>query len=427
MNFPLLIAKRIAKSSTSGHSGTLIKLAIASIALSIAVMLLATSVIKGFKSGISDKIYGFWGNIHVTDTHAARSFELRPIVNDQAIKDSIRSIGFLEYETNEVGKRPQRLKTKGGVKSVSPFLTFPGILNRKELMEGIMLKGINAEYDKSLFEPYLKEGEFPSVEDSTASRGILISSQTAKRLKLVLDDKVNVHFLKDRNQVKRRVKVVGIYKTGLEEYDRKFAFIDMRIIQQILDLDADQVSGFEILVDEVEDAPVIADYIYNEILPRNMYAETIQEKQSSIFQWLELQNINENVALLLMVIVAIINMITVLLILILERSKMIGILKAIGQTDWELRQVFIYASLYILILALFFGNMIGLGLGWLQKTTHFLKLDETNYYLSSVPIEFDLMSILAINIGAIIITALVMILPTFLVTRISPIDILRFD
>ncbi len=427
MNFPFLIAKRISKSSTSGSSGSLIKIAISTISLSIAVMLLATSVIKGFKNGVSNKIYGFWGNIHVTDTHASRSFELRPIVNDIAIKDSIISIGYLEYNAGPDNENVKMMRTKGGVRSISPFITFPGILNRKTEMEGIVLKGINHEFNQEPILEYIKEGGFPELTDSVTSRGILISRQTASRLDLKLDDKVNIHFLRDNNNIKRSLKVAGIFRTGLEEYDRKFAFVDMRFIQQLLDWNPDQISGYEILVDHVEDSPVIADYVYSEILPSNMYAETIQEKQSSIFQWLELQNINETVALLLMGLVAIINMITVLLILILERSKMIGILKAIGQNDWELRKIFIYSALFILGMALIFGNILGLGIGFLQQKFGFLKLDETNYYLSQVPIEFDLWSIVAINIGAIVVTAIVMILPTFLVTRISPIEILRFE
>jgi len=158
-----------------------------------------------------------------------------------------------------------------------------------------------------------------------------------------------------------------------------------------------------------------------------MYAETIQEKQSTIFEWLELQDINESVSYFLMALVAIINMTTVLLILILERTSMIGVLKALGQTDWGLRKIFIYNAVYIVGLGILFGNILGLGIAFLQKSTGYMKLDETNYYLSSIPIEFDIFSIMAINLGAILVTAIVMILPTFLITRISPIDILRFD
>lgn len=424
MNFPFYIARRISKSSTTGYSGALIKLAIFSISLSVAVMILSTAVIKGFKNEISEKIYGFWGNIHITDTHQTRNFELRPIALQKALIDSVTSIGHLEYMDKEGGKK---YRTKGGVKAMSPFITYPAILNSKQVMEGIVLKGINADYDENIFDSYLRSGTFPGFKDSIASRQVLISRQTASRLKVDVGDQINIHFLEENKQIKRRLQVSGIYKTGLEEYDKKFAFIDLRILQHILDWDENQIGGYEIFVDHVEDSEPIADYIYNELLPANLYAETIQEKQSGIFEWLELQNINETMILLLMVLVAIINMSTAILILILERSTMIGILKSLGETNWGVRKIFIYNALYIMVLSLIIGNVLGLGVGWLQKKFEFLKLDEANYYLTSVPVQFDLASIGMINLGAVLVTAIAMLLPTFLVTRISPISILRFD
>ncbi len=427
MNFPFFIAKRISSSSTSGYSGSLIKLAVATISLSIAVVLLTSFIIKGFKTGVSEKIYGFWGNIHITDIHSTRNFELKPIIHDKALMDSILSIGQIEYQSTSKNASLTLKSTEGGVSSVSSFITYPGILSGSSEMEGLIFKGIDKEYNVEQFQQYLLEGQFPNLSDTVSSREILISKQTAQRLQLVVDDRITINFLKDQNPVKRRCRISGLYRTGLEEYDRKFAFIDKRMLQNILNWEAYQVSGYEIQVEAVEDAPVIADYIYDELLPPNMYAETIQEKQSSIFEWLELQDINEAVALFLMTIVAIINMTTVLLILILERSAMIGVLKALGQTDWSLRKIFIYNALYILGLAMLFGNLLGLGIAFLQKQTGILKLDETNYYLSTVPIEFDFSSFIAINIGAVIVTAFVMLIPTFLITRISPIDILRFD
>ena len=427
MYFPVYIARRIFKSSTTGYSGALVKLAIASIALSVAVMLLSTSIIKGFKTEISNKIYGFWGNIHITDTHSTRNFELRPIDNIGALKDSIMTIGRLEYNSARRGE-PQIMKqTIGGVASISPFITYPSIISTKADLEAIVLKGINDEYDQSNFAAYVREGGFIGLTDSVASRSIMISEQTANRLKIKLGDPVNIHFLQDKNQIKRRVKVAGLYRTGLEEYDKKFAFVDMRLIQQVVGWQEDQIIGYEISVDDKADAEPIADYIYQELLPAGLYAETIEEKQSSIFEWLELQDINETMILFLMILVAIINMSTGLLILILERSKMIGILKSLGQTDWGVRMIFILSAVYIICFALLLGNILGLGIGWLQKKIGFLKLDEANYYLSEVPIEFDLGSILLINLGSILVCGLFMILPSFIITRIKPLDIIRFD
>jgi len=392
-------------------------------------MILSSAVIKGFKKEISHKIFGFWGNIHITDTQVTRNFELIPIMNDEKLKDSISSIGYLEYNDAPRNAKRDMKMTKGGVSGISPFITFPGILkNKDQELEGMMLKGINQEYDQDKFVSYLKEGKFPNLKDTTTvSREILISRQTALRLNLKVEDKVVIHFLKGKNQLKRSFKVSGIYRTGLEEYDRKFAFIDMRFIQDILDWDKNQVSGLEVFIDDVRDSEVIAEYIYNEVLPANMYAETIQEKHRNIFEWLELQDINERIILLLMAIVALINMSTVLLIVILERSQMIGILKAIGQSNWSIRLVFVLNALYIMGLAILVGNALGLGLAFLQKKFGFIKLDEASYYLSEVPIEFDWLSLLTINGGTILITLIMMIIPSYLVTRILPISILRFN
>ncbi|MBT8229936.1 MAG: FtsX-like permease family protein, partial [Bacteroidia bacterium] len=223
------------------------------------------------------------------------------------------------------------------------------------------------------------------------------------------------------------MKVGGIYKTGLEIYDKRFAFLDMKILQDVMGWGDNQIGGYEIFLDEMDDAFAIADYVYETVLPPHLYAETIQEKFSTEFDWLELQDINESLLILLMLIVAIINMSTAILILILERSRMIGILKALGQKDWGIRKIFVYNAVWIMSLAIIFGNIIGIGLAWFQKQTGFLKLNEENYYLSEVPIRFDLVSIIAINAGAVIIVALVIILPTYLVTKVTPIKILRFD
>ena len=425
MHFPWFIASRISKNTTSGYSGMIMKLAVATIALSIAVMLLTTMVISGFKKEISHKMFGFWGNIHINDTRITRNFELKPILNDSVLKQEIYTIEGLTYQ---VDKDSPMLETKGGVVNVSPFITFPGILTNKEReMEGIILKGIDKEYDKSLFSTYVKSGSFPDLSLDKASRDLLVSQQTAARLKVEVGDKINVNFIKEKSAIKRQFKVSGIYKTGLEEYDLKFAFMDLRNLQGVLGWEANQIGGLEVFLEHMEDSKPIADFIYDQLLPPRLFAETIQEKQPSIFEWLELQDINERIILLLMVIVALINMSTALLILILEKTKMIGILKSLGQSDGSIRRIFVYNAMYILFLALLIGNTIGLAIAGLQKKFGFLKLDEENYYLSEVPIDFNLSGLVLINLGAILITFLVMMIPTYVVTKISPIDILRFD
>ena len=392
-------------------------------------MILTTAVLLGFKEGVSEKVFGFWGHIHITDTRMSRTFELSPIKNDSVLKDSIRSIGQLSYTTinNKTGQSSER-ETRGGVKEIVPYIVMPGIINSKsDAMEAVLLKGLNDEYDWKNFEEYLKEGIFPSFKDEKPSRDILISEQTSKRMQVKVGEKVIIYFLKDQDPIKRAFKVSAIYKTGLEEYDKKIGFVDMRVLQDVLDWQSDEVAGFEVFIDDINDVSPIADYIYSEILPPQLYDETIKEKFESMFDWIKMQDINGILLLVLMTIVALVNMCTALLILILERSKMIGVLKSLGLSNWGLRKIFIYIALWIMGISLIIGNVFGIGLGFIQKTTGLIKLDEANYYLSEVPVKFDVLSILGVNIAAIVITSIVMIIPTYLVTKIKPIEILRFQ
>ena len=219
----------------------------------------------------------------------------------------------------------------------------------------------------------------------------------------------------------------GIYKTGLEEYDRLFALADIRQVQRLLGWSENEVGGFEVFIDDIDDLTAITDYIYFQVLPNNLYAETIREKFSEIFDWLDLQDINEGVILTLMVLVAIINMMTALLILILERTNMIGTLKALGASNWGIRKIFLYYAGYIIVMGLFWGNLIAVTLGLLQERFGFIRLSEENYYLSVAPVELNLWSILLVNAGTLLVILIFLILPSYLVTRISPVKAIRFN
>ncbi len=388
-------------------------------------MILATAVLYGFKSGISEKVFGFWGHIHITDTKVNRSLELSPIIDLPALKKSIAQIEYKDL--NRHGTKMERTRNGSVVKTIHPFIMLPAIINRKNDLEGIILKGVNHEYDWNNFRNYLKEGQFPNIASEGETREILVSEQTARRLRVTVGDKLVIYFLEEKESVKKAFTISGIYRTGLEEYDVKFAFVEMSILQNVLEWDQSQVGGFEVFLKDIENVELTADYIYNELLPPNLYAQTIQEKFDGLFEWIELQDMNAILLLLLMMIVAIINMSTALLILILERSKMIGILKAVGAGNWEIRKIFIYISLWIMLMALIAGNILGLGVAFLQEWTGILKLDETNYYLSEVPIQISWISILLVNLSTVLVSLLFMIIPSYLITRISVIKILRFD
>ncbi|MCB0632823.1 MAG: ABC transporter permease, partial [Lewinella sp.] len=305
-------------------------------------------------------------------------------------------------------------------------------------IEGIILKGVGPDYDWTFLEKYIQEGTFlhfsdgenAASRDSTnapASREILISRQTADRLQIGVGDEFRVNFVEEKgSQLQRRFTVAGIYKTGLEEYDRKFALVDIREIQQLMGWKPTQISGFEVLLDNIDDLAAFNEYIFYDIIPNNLYSETIRDKSPEIFDWLDLQNVNEVVILGLMIIVAIINMVTALLILILERTNMIGTLKALGSSNWSIRKIFLYYAGYITVMGLFWGNIIGLGICFIQDRFELIRLSEADYYLSVAPVHINLWTILILNLGTLVVILLFLIVPSYIVTRISPVKAIRF-
>ena len=432
MNLERFIAKRVAASNQKSFSGLIIKIAIAAVALSLAIMIIASAVIAGFKYQIGEKIFGFWGHVHITSTHINRTTgEAVPLDINQSFYPSIDTIGSVSFSDNLsiLGwEFPYEVKkmTKGGIRHIQTFCLIPGLIKTKEEMEGIVLKGINKDFDWSFFQEYLIEGEQLEMPDSASGRGIILSKQTADRLQLKVGDRFVFNYVKDRGVKPRRFKVQGIYKTGLEEYDKKFALVDIRQVQQLLGWKEDQVSGFEVFIDDLDDLEILSDYIYLEEIPGEMYAESIRSKYPAIFEWLALQDINEAVIIALMLVVGIINMVTALMILILERTNMIGILKSLGQTDWGIRKTFLYHAGYIILTGLFWGNFLGLGFCYLQKYTGLIQLSEENYYLSVAPIQINLWSVLFLNIGAILVIMLFLTIPSLLVSKISPVKAIRF-
>ena len=436
MNVEYFIAKKVAASGQQSFSRLIIRIAIVAIALSVTVMICANALIAGFKTEISSKIFGFWGHIHITDTDINRSLlEAYPIDKNQDFYPQLEDLEQVEYIAREawlggLTEVERRKTTEGGVRQIQVFAIKPGIIESGERgdkdIEGIILKGVGSDFDWAFMQQYIKRGRQLALPDSAMSRDILISEQTAKRLRVDTGDTFIVHFVEKGEQLRRRFNISGIYRTGLEEYDEKFALVDIRQIQRLLGWNENQVSGFEVFIDEIDDLVPLSEHIYFEELPTELYAETIRDKLPEIFDWLDLQDINEVVILTLMVIVAIINMVTALMILILERANMIGVLKALGGTNWSIRKIFLYYAAYIIVLGLLWGNVFGIGLCVLQDQLEFIQLSEENYYLSTAPIELNALPILLINLGTLLITLLFLIVPSYLVTNISPVKAIRF-
>lgn len=425
MNLPFFIARRIAFSGGKNFSRLIIRIAVIAVALSVAVMIASSALIAGFKSEISRKIFEFWGHIHISDTAYSLSFEPKPIDQQQDFYPSLDTVRGINSEVLKQMEWRGR-KPRGGIRHIQAFAHKPGIIRTKTALEGILLKGIGKDFDWGNLQPYLLEGKPITLTDTAVSREIIISRQTADRLQVGVGDKFIVHFVKEREQTRRMFQICGIYKTGLEEYDRKFALCDIRQVQNLLDWPEGQVAGFEIWLDDLRDLEVYNEYIYQEVLPDNLLAVSIREKFPSIFEWLELQDLNEIVILILMLAVAIINMITALLVLVLERSTMVGILKALGAENRKIREVFLYHAAVITLFGMALGNFIGLGFCWLQDRFHLIKLNEVDYYLSYAPVKVEWLTVLGINLGTLAITLIFLVLPSLVVSGIAPVRAIRF-
>lgn len=431
MNLSFFIARRIAFSGGKNFSRLIIRIAIVAVSLSVAVMIAATALIAGFKHEISRKIFEFWGHIHISDTAYSLSFEPQPIDRNQAFYpslDTVRSIRYQEQETilGIPTGREKTVNSRGGIRHIQVFAHNPGIIRTKTAMEGILLKGIGTDFDWNNLKPYLLEGQAISMPDSAPSRDIIISRQTADRLQVGVGDKFIVHFIKEGEQLRRMFQICGIYKTGLEEYDRKFALCDIRQVQNLLGWTENQVAGFEIWLDDLHDLNLYNQYIYDEVLPPDLLSVSIREKFPAIFEWLDLQDYNEVVILGLMLAVAIVNMITALLVLVLERTTMIGVLKALGETNRRIRHIFLYYAAVITVSGMFWGNLLGLGFCYLQDKYHLIRLNEADYYLSYAPVKIQWLPVLGVNVGTLLITLLFLILPSFAVSKVAPVKAIRF-
>lgn len=617
MNLEFLIAKRLGSTAKKSFSRSILRLAVVAIALSMMVMIVATSIVAGFKNTISEKIFGFWGHIHVTSSYSPSSYayESSPMNQNQDFYPSIDTVGqiyYMAHETDwgaslaansgnpniwigsgcwilglfflflipfftkkislgyrsllaivllivgsillfsqeyEIVQKDVEYQTKGGIRHIQYYIHKEGIIKTDDQIEGVVLRGIGEDYDWDFLKQYLKEGDVLPTKDKERSNGILISETTAQRLKLKVGDNFLIYFVQEGGSLGRKFKVKGIFKTGLEEYDRRFALVDVRELQelnnwrpyrsfgtelrlsgndfllkglttataeddpgwqyvlnnliegQLLNFedkkslgaliphqiaqdsglkigdklplhytdngnidhtfsyvvqgiyrapDAEtvqqtifvnwhsidnlnkklppQISGFEIFVENIQDLDAFGNYVnYVTLLGKEQYANTIKELEPNIFNWLSLTDMNERIILLLMILVSIINMTTSLMILILERTNMIGILKALGAQNWSIRKIFLYNAAYIIGYGLFWGNIIGIGLCLLQMQFGIITLPEDLYYVPVAPVEINLLTILLLNIGTMVITLTVLIIPSWLVAKIDPVKAIRFS
>ena len=325
MNISRFIATKVAFSNRKSFTKWIIRIAISAVALSLAVMIVAFSMISGFKNEISNKIYGFWGHIHVNDINISRSFETIPIAKKQDFLydlDTLSKITF-QYNPSVLGSKINgRYLTKRAdinILSTYPVGNTPAIISTKEEFEGVIVRGLGKTYPWTQMDKYIISGRAIQYPDEGSSNEILVSSHLMRRLKLDLDENVILNLIINGQQISRRTKIVGIYNTGLEEYDKKFIIADLKKVQELQQWTENQVAGFELVLSDLQHLNDVRDHINYEILPQQLYAQTTRDKFPNIFEWLELQDLNAIVILVLMIVVALINMITGILILIIER------------------------------------------------------------------------------------------------------------
>lgn len=410
MNLEYFIAKRLitAKSYKSSISSPIIKIAIAAISIGIIMMIVSVATGIGLQNKIREKVAAFNGHIVISNFDDNQSQ-----VHTQPI--SINQNFYPQFKTVE------------GINHIQAVANKAGIIRTESSVEGIILKGVSKDYVWSNLQEYIIEGRLPNYKDNL-NEEVLISHYLANRLRLKLGDKFNTFFMKENGKMPnlRNFKIVGIYNSGFQEFDATYVIGDIRHVQRINKWKKDQVGAFEVFIEDFTQIKEIGNKVYKEI-PSTYNSVTIEEKFFSIFEFLKLFDFNIVVILIVMIIVATINMIVALLVLILERTQMIGILKALGANNWNIRKLFLYNAAFLISRGLLFGNLIALVLLFLQKTFGLIKLNPQNYYVSEVQVDINLLHILLLNLGTIIVCLLVLLIPSYIITKISPVKAIRFD
>ena len=410
LNYELFIAKRIiaGKEYKNSISSPIIKIAITAIALGVIIMMISMATGAGFQHKIRDKISGFKGHVQITN-----------------YDDNNSEVSITAIDKNQ-DFYPE-FKTIDGIKKVQVFANKAGVIRTATDFEGVIFKGVSADYDWSFFKEYLVEGKLPDFNQSRV-RDVLLSQTLIDRLQLKLNDTINVFFIKaTKNKAPSRYKfvIVGIYDTGFGQFDKSLMIGDIRQIQRLNKWNDNQIGGFEVLLDNFDTIEQKGNEIYAEI-GSTLNSSTIVESYDVIFEWIELFDNNVWFIIGIMILVASINMITALLVLILERVQMVGILKALGSDNWAVRKIFLYNATYLILKGLLLGNIIGITLLLLQHYFGFITLDPASYHVSTVPVYINVFSIIMLNIGTLILCFLMLLIPSYIITKISPSKSIQF-
>ncbi|PCJ94517.1 MAG: transmembrane permease [Flavobacteriaceae bacterium] len=413
MNFEFFIAKRLirGKEHKISISAPIIKIAIVAIALGVVMMLIAIATGAGLKQKIREKVAAFNGHVQIYNYDTNYSdVSVVPVSTEQDF--------YPEFTTVD------------GISHIQAVASKAGVIRTEETFEGIIAKGVGKDYNWNAFIEYLVEGELPNYMDELNTE-VLISSILANKLKLKIEDSFFTFFLKNGNLEstpnQRRFKVVGIYNSGFEEFDAKYILVDIRHIQHMNKWEENQVGNFEVFLDNFDDIEEKSIEIYGKT-GSSLDSQNIKSKHHEIFEWIGLFDFNTALIIGIMIIVGGINMITALLVLILERTQMIGILKALGAANWSIRKVFLYNAVYLIGVGLFWGNVVGLGVLWMQYKFRLFKFpNPKEYYIDYIPVHIDFWTVLFLNIGVLVLCLVMLLVPSYIITRISPVKAIKFE
>ena len=371
-------------------------------------MIISIAIVTGFQKQIKEKVIGFGSHITITNFEVNSSYEATPLDQNQA---------FYPF-----------LDTVDGIRHIQIFANKAGIIKTEDQIEGVIFKGVGSDYDWSFFKDKIIEGKYFTISDSIKSNDVIISKSLANRLKLKVGDPLRMYFvIQDEIQPRgRKFDICGIYETGLEEFDKLYVLGDIYHIRKLNKWENNEVGGFEVLIDDFDQIDKMGELVYH-LVGYDLNSQTIKQMQPQIFEWLSLHDMNVIVIIALMVLVAGITMISTLLILIIEKTNMIGMLKALGSKNISIRKIFVYNAVYIIGKGLIWGNAIALGLCFLQLKTGIFKLNQESYYVSEVPVNLQLSHFLFINAGTLIVCILMLIVPTYIITKISPVKAIRFS
>jgi lipoprotein-releasing system permease protein len=404
------IANRIAFNRQKSFSRFIIRLSVVATVISVSVMIVTLAFVNGFQETVSNKIFSFWGHIRVQYKQAAKS----SIAEELAIAENDTTVRAIRQNPH--------------VRSIHPFATKYAIFKTTDEIEGVLIKGLDSSYDFNHLKQFMQEGRWLQFNDSTYTREIIISTYTAKQLKLKLNDKLMIYFIRPDGSLRPdKLDIVGVYKTGIEEYDKTFAIGDLKLIRRLNGWQPDEIGGYEIFLDDYNNMFPVSNELYAMAeFPVEWDARTIRDIYPNIFDWLSIMDTNRNVIIGCMIIVAVINLITCLIILVLERIRMVGILKALGARDWTVQLIFLRHSMLITLAGIVIGTAVGLGILYLHKTTGFIKLKEEAYYMTEAAVKIVWWQVGAICAGTLLVCLLVLMIPSLIVRRVQPVKAIQF-